>query len=224
MSAWKVRLALATLAMAVGWGPSVAVAETGSRLVLLPVVVHTATSDPTYVSQGLSDMLSARIEQHGYLTVVRKDEAALATTELDAALEAARAAGGDFVLFGSFTQFGDGASLDLHCAPVSAGAAEARHIFIQSGTMGEIIPRLDDVADKLDRYVRGELPPTQVTGATPVRPDLSSQALEELKQRLEVLEQAVFPPTPPVAEETPPSEAVAEETPPSEAVAQTPES
>jgi TolB-like protein len=207
-----VRFVLATW---IGLVPALALAGS-SRLVLLPVVVHSAASDSEYVSRGLADMLSARIEQHGRLEVVRKEDPTLATTDLERALEAAQAERADFVLFGSFTQFGDGASLDLQCAPVAGGAEAPRHIFIQSGTMGEIIPRLDELADKLDRYVGGDAASEGVASGAGAEPGAvpNGDALAELQRRLEVLEQAVFPPV---------AEAV-EDPPTTEAVAQTPES
>jgi TolB-like protein len=180
---------LFALAIGVGCLPA-APAAAGSRVVILPVVVHSAASDPSYVSRGLSDMLSARLEQLGGVDVVRADGAAPATTRLPEALAAARDAGGDYVLFGSFTQFGDGASLDLQCAPVADGRA-VRTIFIQSGAMGEIIPKLDDVAEKVARYVRGE-PARASAPATNGAGDAAD--LEDLKRRLDALEQAVFPP------------------------------
>jgi TolB-like protein len=169
-----------------------------ARVVILPVVVHSAASDAGYVSRGLSDMLSARLEQLGGVDVVRAD-GAHATARLSEALATARDVGGDFVLFGSFTQFGDGASLDVQCAPVAEGASAARTIFIQSGTMAEIIPKLDDLADKVARYVRGE--PVQV-GAPATNGGASAEALDDLKRRLDALERAVFPPVAGAGEES----------------------
>jgi hypothetical protein len=167
-----------------------AAAET-ARVVILPVVVHSAASDPSYVSRGLSDMLSARLEQLGGVDVVRVDAGVPAIARLPEALAAGRDAGGDFVVFGSFTQFGDGASLDIQCAPVAEGGPAARSIFIQSGTMGEIIPKLDDLADKVARYVRGE--PVRATAAA-TNGSATAEALDDLKRRLDALERAVFPP------------------------------
>ena len=110
------------------------------RVALLPVVVHSATPDNAYVSTGLAEMLSARLEQFEGVAVIRVGEESKPTTEA-AAVEAARSVGASYVLFGSFTQFGAGASLDLRCAPVD-GSNDGRRIFIQAGTMAEIIPRL----------------------------------------------------------------------------------
>jgi hypothetical protein len=118
------------------------------------------------------------------------------------------------VLFGSFTQFGEGASLDLQCAPVAAEAKGASpSIFIQSGTLGEIIPHLDQVAEKVGRHLMadgtatgaapGSLPP--VGAAAPsdggaISDELLQDAiseLEALRGRVDALEERVFsPPVP----------------------------
>ena len=69
--------------------------------------------------------------------------------KLEEALEIGREAGGDYVIFGAFTQFGDGASLDVQCVPLREPSLErtlaARRIFVQSGAIGEIIPKLDEL-------------------------------------------------------------------------------
>lgn len=184
-----------------------------ARVVILPVVVHSGAADPTYVSRGLSDMLSARLEQHGGLDVVRVDDPALATSRLPRALEVGRDAGGDYVLFGSFTQFGDGASLDVQCAPLGGGG-EPRSIFIQSGTMGEIIPKLDELADKVARHLGAPIPaPGGAPGAVADSSNGSGSApteaeIEDLRQRLEALERAVFAPVAGTAEESAPADPV----------------
>jgi TolB-like protein len=36
-----------------------------TRIVILPIVVHSAASDSSYVSRGITDMISARLEQTG---------------------------------------------------------------------------------------------------------------------------------------------------------------
>ena len=57
-----------------------------------------------------------------------------------AAREAGRAVGAQWVLFGSFTRFGEGASLDVSCVPVAApGDPGPRSIFVQSGQIADLI-------------------------------------------------------------------------------------
>ena len=104
------------------WATSDARAADASRpkLLLLPIVVHSAES-PEYVRDGLADMLSARFSRIGAVELIKVDDPERSTTRLEEAVAAARRADADFVLFGSFTRFGKGASLDVQCAPVSAG-------------------------------------------------------------------------------------------------------
>ena len=171
------------------------------RVVILPVVVYRAAKDSAYVSQGVADMLSSRLEQVGDISVVRVESAKAATTDREAAQKTASRFEGDFVLYGAFTQFGEGASLDIHCASLQPGDGgdAPRRVFIQSGTIGEIIPKLDMLVDKIVMFVRGgeaatvadapgaeEWANLQDGGA--VDPD----AIQELRERVEALEQAVY--------------------------------
>ncbi|UCE85775.1 MAG: hypothetical protein JSU66_15840 [Deltaproteobacteria bacterium] len=162
---------------------------------VLPVVVHTREGHD-YLRGGLGDMLRARLERVPGIRVLRIDGPEATTTEVDVARDIARARGADYVVFGSFTQFGTGASLDIHCARVDGWRSEpdggAREVFIHSGTPGEIIPQLDPLAEKLVRFAlrRGPGDPPD-----PVR-DVSdgaasgSDAVEALTRRVEALERA----------------------------------
>ena len=159
------------------------------RIAILPLVVHSAAPDPTYLSDGLADMLAARLEQIGGMRVPRDDDASAATTRLDQAVERGGSLTVDYVVFGSFTQFGDGASLDLQCAPVkSQDAAAARTLFVQSGAIGEIIPKLDDLADKIAYYVLGE---AQAKAAVGERAR-NAAPLRDLLDRIDALERTVY--------------------------------
>jgi TolB-like protein len=169
-------------ALAPGW------AHAEPRVVLLPVVVHSAAPDPSYLANGLADMLAARLEQLGGMRIVR-DEDGASTTRLPQALERAGAMNADFVVFGSFTQFGDGASLDMQCARVHApDPGAARTLFVQAGAIGEIIPKLDDLADKVAYYVLGD-----AAGKAAVEGRKRDRApLRDLIGRVDALERAVY--------------------------------
>jgi TolB-like protein len=159
------------------------------RVAILPVVVHSAAPDPSYLSDGLADMLAARLEQLGGMRVVRDDGAQAATTRIEQAVSRGSALKADFVVFGSFTQFGDGASLDLQCAPVqSADPVTARSLFVQSGAIGEIIPKLDDVADKVAYFVLGEAAAKSAVGER----TRNAAPLKDLVGRIDALERAVY--------------------------------
>ena len=188
---------LAALATAAG-------AEEAVRVVILPVVVHRAANDSGYVSRGIADMLSARLEQVGGISVVRVESAKAATTDREAARKTASRLEGDFVLYGAFTQFGEGASLDIQCASLQGASAEddaPRRVFIQSGTVGDIIPKLDMLVDKIVMFLR-EGGAAVATNAP--APDGASNpqdggdgagdadTIRELRERVEALERAVY--------------------------------
>ncbi len=166
-------------------------AEDGVRIALLPIVVHSA-ENPDYVRSGLADMIASRLERIRDLEVVRIDEKSAATTNLDRALARARKVDAAFVLFGSFTRFGTGASLDLQCAAASenAGDEPLREIFVHSGSIGDVIPDLDDLVGKVARFViRDYTDPVVEAGEVPGLP--SSRAVTNLERRVEALEDAL---------------------------------
>jgi TolB-like protein len=177
-------------------GASVLVATSAAvaapvRAALLPIAVHSADEGTAYLSAGLAEMISARLEQTGNVTVVLVPGEAVATSQVAKAIAAGKAAGVDYVVFGAFTQFGAGASLDVQCAAVNGPTdAQARRIFVQSGTLGEIIPKLDDLAAKIARYMTsgGQSGPV----AAGAEPPSNSGQIDELRQRVDRLERSVF--------------------------------
>jgi len=175
------------------------------RAALLPIAVHSADDGSAYLSAGLAEMISARLEQSGGVTVILAPGPAVPTSDLEKAVEAGRTAGADFVVFGAFTQFGAGASLDVQCAAVNAeGEARPRRIFVQSGTLGEIIPKLDDLAVKLARFMtRGGADPQATAGAAAS----DGNELDEIRRRLDALERAVRSESAKPVEPTKPAEA-----------------
>jgi len=180
-------------------------AQSAVRVALLPVVVHSIERSD-YLQRGIADMLATRLEQNPALTVIRVQDAGQATLDPAAARKAAQGAGAAYVVFGSFTQFGEGASLDLRCVSVQGGAElDPRSIFVHAGAVGEIIPRLGDVADRVARYVTtpDAATPAVATGPAGARgapqpvpasngalQDALSE-LDELRERVERLESLV---------------------------------
>ena len=194
----RVRLPLLVLASGCALAGAAAAAAP-VRVALLPVAVHSSDASSGYLSAGLASMLSSRLEQFDEIAVVRLDDAK-AVVQPSAAVEAARAAGADFVVFGSFTQFGNGASLDLQCAKTQGSdPGGPRRMFVQSGALGDIIPKLDDVAGKIHLYVTG----AQAAAPAAAGPS-SGTSLADLTHRVEVLERAVFRTGPEEGPETAP--------------------
>jgi hypothetical protein len=163
-------------------------AEEPVSIAILPIVVHSA-DDPTFLRNGLADMLASRIEQAGGFEVVRVEEVELGTTRLPQAIDTAKERGTDFVLFGSFTRFGTGASLDMQCASTRPDfeADPLREIFVHTGSIGEVIPDLDALIGKVGRFAIpgfGQRP--DVAAAPPTEAD-TAQTLEARVQALEKL-------------------------------------
>lgn len=182
---------LASLALLLAMPGARAQADEPVRIALLPMVVHSAES-PDYVRSGLSDMLAARLERISGFEVVRVDEPGAATTSLDKALKRAGKLDAAFVLFGSFTRFGTGASLDVQCAGAAAAPGEKplREIFVHSGSLGDVIPDLDDLVGKVARFVIHDYsdPVAEAGAATD---QASSRAVRDLERRVEALEAAL---------------------------------
>jgi hypothetical protein len=177
------------------------------------MVVNTA-GERAYLRSGLSDMLASRLGRNAELAVVRIEDEAQATTDPRRAAEIGLAQGARYVVFGSFTQFGEGASLDVQCVEARAYSEDespaARRVFIQSGTVGEIIPKLDGTAQKIGLFVAGNgaaaegaapapaaaapvatAPPASAPAA-PGADASNGAAYEDLRRRLEALEEYLF--------------------------------
>lgn len=163
-------------------------AEQKPILVLLPIRVH-SSENPVYLQEGLSDMLVARFRQGGVFELKEIKDPDQSTTDLTEAVAVARDAGGDFVLFGSFTRFGAGASLDMQAAATVLGGQgdSMREIFVHSGSIAEVIPDLDDLVGKVTQFATAEYPPTRSRAGAAAGGENASE-IDELKRRVADLE------------------------------------
>jgi TolB-like protein len=166
-------------------------ADSRVGIAILPLVVHSAES-PEYLREGLADMLVSRLEQVAQFRVIRIGNSSQATTRLSTALQIAREAGADYALFGSFTRFGQGASLDVQCAATASTDADKplREIFVHSGSIGDVIPDLDSLVGKLSRFAIPDF--EDAVAAEPQKGSTASRrSVDELRQRVDSLESAV---------------------------------
>jgi TolB-like protein len=170
-------------------------ADRRTRVAILPMVVH-SLEEQAYLREGIADMLAARIGRSPSMAVLRIHDPARATTEVEAARAVAREAGAAWVVFGAFTRFGDGASLDVQCARAD-GSGEARAIFVQSGALGDIIPKVDELAERVVHHVstggEGADDVAASRGPAPTGGSLGDALAEidSLRERVERLEESV---------------------------------
>ncbi len=174
--------------------PPVDAAPPSERIVvaLLPLVIH-SLDDQSFLRDGLSDMLLSRLGRDQRLAIVPVAGEGVATNDLETARGHARGVGAAYVVYGSFTHFGQGASVDVSAAAVDGDTFGPRQVFVHAGALGEIIPTLDGLADRVTRFVLEG--PAQVAGAVGGggAEGASSAELEDIVRRLEALERAVDP-------------------------------
>lgn len=163
-------------------------AEERVRVALLPVVVHSGEGRE-YLQRGLGDMLVSRLGRETRLAVVPVEDPQSATTDAAVARKIGVANGADYVVFGSFTRFGEGASLDLACASLRDGEREPRKIYVHADTMGGLIPLLDGVAERTAMIVLGgaQAGPSVSSGRSS-EGGPGALEVQDLRRRVEVLE------------------------------------
>lgn len=165
-------------------------AEERVRIALLPVVVR-SSEGRDYLQKGMTDMLVSRLGRDPRLAVVPIEDASSATTDVDAARKTGVANDAEFVIFGSFTRFGDGASLDLSCASVRDAEREPRAIYVHASTMAALIPLLDGVADRTSVAVLGSVSPAAGVATGPqTTPEANPAEDQEQRRRADALEYA----------------------------------
>lgn len=173
------------------------------EIAVLPVEVN-SSAEAGYLQQGVADMLSARLAQHEGLGVIRIEDLESATNDLENAQATGRALGVDYVVFGSLTRFGEGASLDLVCARVSGTeGTDPRGVFVQSGDLTSIIPQLDPVVTRIAFYINAGPKAADTALNQPTIRDALDQ-IDALKARLNSLEnEMALSLETPVSEESP---------------------
>jgi len=158
------------------------------KIALLPIVVH-SSEDPSYLRSGLSDMLVSRLDQAGLFDVQRIEDPSRATTSLEQAIKLGAATGAEFVLFGSFTRFGQGASLDMQCVSTRVtGATPLREIFVHSGSIGDVIPDLDELVGKVSRFAVADYDDRAAVSAAAPATAKARPSEAKLRRRVETLE------------------------------------
>ncbi len=141
------------------------------RIVVLPFSVHSA-ENIDYVRQGIGDMLASRISASEKLEVIGREslfDLRDANTGKEIAQADVYAAGkklnADFVVWGSITKIGSSLSIDGKMFDVAANKS-ALNITAQCPTMDEVIPKINDFAQRITAHILGA--PPQTVAAPPV--------------------------------------------------------
>jgi TolB-like protein len=151
-------------------------ARTAPRKVLIvPFSIH-SDKDLTFLRKGITAMLSSRLTDMGKVMVI--DEASVADivkglpTPLtrEAAADAGRQAGADYVAFGSLTVFGDSISTDARF--LEAATASLLVTFNETGqTQGDVIGHINQFAAEVNTRVFGRTSDTGgVRASAPAAP------------------------------------------------------
>lgn len=170
---------------------STAGADDRVRVALLPLVVHSGEGRE-YLQQGMTDMLVSRLGRERRIAVIPVEDGATATTDAEAARKTGLANDATYVVFGSLTRFGEGASVDLSVASVANTASEPRKIYVHADTMGALIPLLDGAADRVSGVVLSGGGAESVAAGPEAASTTTTSEVQELRRRVEVLERAVF--------------------------------
>lgn len=172
-----------------------AVAETAMQtppvqVLILPITMYAADDQP-FLRAGLIEMLASRLRQNPGVQVSVFGDSKVAVSSANTARELAKNRGADFVLFGSFTQFGDGVSFDLQCLATSAteiarAGDASRGVFAKASSFKDFIRDLDDLASRVSVFV---LPPgAALATRSSVGGGTDAGELREIERRVEKIE------------------------------------
>ncbi len=132
---------------------------------VLPFSVHSA-ENIDYVRQGIGDMLASRISVSEKLEVIAGDSlfnvlnetAGKEFTPTDV-LAVGKKVNADFVVWGSITKIGSSLSIDGKMLDIAANKL-ALNITAQCPTMDEVIPKINDFAQRITAHILGSMPQT----------------------------------------------------------------
>jgi len=148
----KIALFLLVLLAGTGW------AKEKPLVAVLPFSVHSA-ENIDYVQQGIWDMLSSRIAVSTKIEVATKEillanlpEAGKKDLALADVYGLGKKISADFVIWGSITKIGDNVSIDGKLVDISAYKSPVG-IFAQSQGLDEIIPKINDFAQRISTYI-----------------------------------------------------------------------
>jgi TolB-like protein len=167
-------------------------AKDRNTVVVLPFSIHSA-ENIDYVRQGIGDMLASRISVNEKIDVIGKDLVLAALQETagrELALADAYALGkklnADFVVWGSITKIGNSLSIDGKLVDIAASKT-AVNIVAQCPTMDEVIPKINDFAERIDTHILGGLPQASESPSVPKEIIVSRQPSSQATREAEII-------------------------------------
>jgi TolB-like protein len=167
-------------------------AKDRNTVAVLPFSIHSA-ENIDYVRQGIGDMLASRISVNEKIDVIGKDSVLAALQETagrELALADAYALGkklnADFVVWGSITKIGNSLSIDGKLVDIAASKT-AVNIFAQCPTMDEVIPKINDFAQRIDTHILGGLPQASESSSVPKEIIVSRQPSSQATREAEII-------------------------------------
>jgi TolB-like protein len=167
-------------------------AKDRNTVAVLPFSIHSA-ENIDYVRQGIGDMLASRISVNEKIDVIGKDSVLAALQETagrELALADAYALGkklnADFVVWGSITKIGSGLSIDAKMVDIATNKT-AVNIFAQCPTMDEVIPKINDFAQRIDTHILGGLPQASESPSVPKEIIVSRQPSPQATREAEII-------------------------------------
>jgi TolB-like protein len=138
-------------------------AKEKNMIAVLPFTVHSG-ENIDYVRQGIWDMLSSRISVADKIEVLSKDMTLNFLKESggrDLTLADVYGLGKkmkvDYVIWGSITKIGNSLSIDGKLVDIAAYKSTVS-IFAQSQGMDDVIPKINDFAQRIDQHILGIAP------------------------------------------------------------------
>ena len=167
-------------------------AKDRNTVAVLPFSIHSA-ENIDYVRQGIGDMLASRISVNEKIDVIGKESVLAALQETagrELALADAYALGkklnADFVVWGSITKIGNSLSIDGNLVDIAASKT-AVNIFAQCPTMDEVIPKINDFAQRIDTHILGGLPQASESPSVPKEIIVSRQPSPQATREAEII-------------------------------------
>ncbi|MDP1993320.1 MAG: FG-GAP-like repeat-containing protein [Syntrophales bacterium] len=152
-------------------------AKEKNSVAILPFSVHSA-ENIDYVRRGIGDMLSSRISVSEKIEVISPDALLTAMKETGGKeltmadiYSLGKKLNADFVVWGSITKIGNSLSIDGKLVDISTYKAAVAFV-AQIQSMDEVIPKINDFAQKIEAHIVGA--PSPIAGTLPAPKEIAA--------------------------------------------------